>query len=105
MLAEITGGRKIGAVPMWMAHLAVPFAERAAKRKGQKPLFTHYALHVVLENGRYSHDKAAIELGYSPRDFYETLQDTVEWLRAEGEIPAKKRPAPKSRRIRAHAPA
>ena len=105
MLAEITGGRKIGAVPMWMAHLAVPFAERAAKRKGQKPLFTHYALHVVLENGRYSHDKAAIELGYSPRDFYETLQDTVEWLRAEGEIPAKKRPAPKRRRIRAHAPA
>lgn len=103
MLAEITGRKKVGAVPVWMAHLAVPFAEYSARRKNKKPLFTHYALRVVLENAHFSHDKAARELGYSPRDLYDTLEDTVEWLRETGEIPAEKSTAPRRRRIRAGA--
>lgn len=101
MLARITGRRKVGAVPMWMAHLAVPFAKCTARRRHKKPLFTHYALHVVLENGRCSHDKATRELGYSPRDLFDTLEDTVEWLRETGEIPAGKRRTPGRCRIRA----
>ena len=88
---------------MWMAHLAVPFAEYAAKRKHAKPLFTHYALRVVLENDRFSHDKAARELGYSPRDLFDTLEDTVAWLRETGEIPALKSPARKPKALRARA--
>lgn len=100
MLHEITGRRKIGAVPMWMARLAAPLAERLAKRRHRKPLFTPYALRVVLENGLFSHDKAARELGYAPRELYETLEDTVEWLQETGEIPKPATPAPKRRRIR-----
>lgn len=103
MLAEITDGRKPGVIPMWMAHLAVPFAEHAAKRKHAKPLFTHYALRVVLENDRFSHDKAARELGYSPRDLFDTLEDTVAWLRETGEIPALKSPARKPKALRTRA--
>lgn len=100
MLSRITGRRKIGAVPMWMAHLAVPFAEYAARRRHKKPLFTHYALHVVLENGRFSHDKAARELGYSPRDLFDTLEDTVGWMHETGEIPTEKHRTSGCRRIR-----
>lgn len=103
MLADLTGRRRIGAIPMWMAHLAVPFAEHAARRKHKKPLFTHYALRVVLENAHFSHDKASRELGYSPRSLSDTLEDTVRWLRETGEIPAQKTPSPKRRRIRAGA--
>ena len=40
MLAEITGGRKPGVIPMWMGHLAVPFAEHAAKRKLYQSKYT-----------------------------------------------------------------
>ena len=102
MLHEITGKKKVGVVPMFLARLAAPFAERLAKRRHRKPLFTPYALRVVLENARYSHDKATAELGYRPRDLYETLEDTVEWLYETGEIPKEKLTAPKRCRRRAH---
>ena len=95
MLHAITGKRRIGCVPMFLARLAAPIAERHAKRTRRKPLFTPYALRVVRENGRFSHDKAARELGYAPRELYETLEDTVEWLRENGEIGS-----PKQRRRR-----
>ncbi len=102
MLAQITGRRKVGAVPMWMARLAAPLAQRLAARRGKKPLFTPYALRVVLENARFSHDKATAELGYRPRGLYETLEDTVAWLEEAGEIPKAPSPAPKrcKRRVR-----
>ncbi len=105
MLADITGKRKVGAVPMWMARLAAPFAEAHAKRLHKKPLFTAYALRVVLENGRYSHDKAARELGYAPRELYVTLEDTVAWLRETGEVPDGARPVKRRLRTRARAAA
>ena len=94
MLRSIAGGRKIGTVPFWLAKICAPLSEYLAKKRGRKPLFTSYSLRVLRENARFSHDKATSELGYRPRELYETLQDTAEWLRETGELP----PERKSRR-------
>jgi dihydroflavonol-4-reductase len=50
----------------------------------QKPLFTRYSLSVLSSNCLISNRKAAQELGFSPRPFRETLQDTVRWFREQG---------------------
>lgn len=80
MLREIVAGKRPGTVPLWMAKLAAPILERHALHRGKKPLFTGYSLSTLNVNSRFSHDKAASELGYAPRDLFETLRDTVEWL-------------------------
>ena len=69
-----------------------------AKRKKQKPLFSPYALKVILENGNYSHEKATQELGYNPRSLEETLSDTVDWLKETGEIKEKRTGMRRSRK-------
>lgn len=91
MLRSIAGGRKIGSVPFWLAKICAPLSEYLAKKRGRKPLFTSYSLRVLRENARFSHDKATSELGYRPRELYETLQDTAEWLRETGELPPEKK--------------
>ncbi|MFQ7078916.1 MAG: hypothetical protein ACLRSW_13815 [Christensenellaceae bacterium] len=58
-------------------------AFRQARRKAQKrrPLYTKYSLYTLSSNDKFSHEKATKELGYKPRDLYETLTDTVLWLK------------------------
>ena len=43
-----------------------------------------YSLDTLTTNARYSHEKAARELGYVVRPFDETVRDTIAWLRDEG---------------------
>ncbi|MBN1322034.1 MAG: NAD-dependent epimerase/dehydratase family protein [Thermoleophilia bacterium] len=50
----------------------------------ERPLFTSYSLDVISSNCWMSHEKAARELGFSPRPIQETLVDTVRWFREEG---------------------
>lgn len=91
MLGEISGrSRRSLPLPLRLASLGVPFSEWQARRKHRKPLFTGYSLRVLRSNDKFSHGKASLELGYAPRDLYDTLQDTVRWLRASGEIGMKK---------------
>ena len=80
MLRAIISGKRVGTVPLWMAKIAAPILERQALRHGEKPLFTGYSLSTLNVNSRFSHDKAAKELGYAPRELFETLRDTVSWL-------------------------
>lgn len=40
-----------------------------------------YSLQALNSNDRFSHRKADDELDYHPRDLYETLRDTVAWLK------------------------
>lgn len=58
-----------------------------AKRRRERPLYTKYSLYTLASNDRFSHDKATRELGYQPRDLYQTIRDTIAWLN-------RKRPAP-----------
>ncbi|MEG1887771.1 MAG: NAD-dependent epimerase/dehydratase family protein, partial [Oscillospiraceae bacterium] len=87
MLHEITGKREIKCIlPLWFAKLTAPLAETYYKLLKQPPLFTSYSIYTLNSNSNFSHDKAAEELGYQPRDMKETLRDTVNWLADQGRI-------------------
>ena len=64
-------------VPLWLASALAPAAKKVAERQGHSPLFTPYALETLRTNHRFSHDKAARDLGYAPRDLRYTVRDTV----------------------------
>ncbi|WP_343209344.1 NAD-dependent epimerase/dehydratase family protein [Anaerolentibacter hominis] len=81
MVKEVNGGRRIPILPMWMARAGTPFLEWYAKRRKQRPLYTRYSLYTLKSNDRFSHDKATRDLNYRPRDMYETIQDTVKWMK------------------------
>jgi dihydroflavonol-4-reductase len=49
----------------------------------QKPLFTTYSLDVISSGCTMTYEKAARELGYAPRPFAETMEDTVRWFRKQ----------------------
>lgn len=50
--------------------------------KMKKPLFfTPYAIAVLDSNGQFSCQAASKTFNYSPRSLYDTLQDTVQWLK------------------------
>lgn len=48
---------------------------------GTKPQFTRYSLATLKSNSLFSHQKAARELGYRPRPFEKSLQDSIEWYK------------------------
>ncbi len=81
MLKSICGGRRLPVLPMWMAKAAAPLLGWIAKLKKERPLYTKYSLYTLKSNDKFSHDKATSELGYKPRDLYQTLKDTVAWLK------------------------
>ncbi len=91
MLKEITQGKSVRVWPTWMAKMVAPAMAKAAIRKGMKPIFTTYSLETLKVNGRFSHDKATRELGFMPRELYETLKDTVNWLYTSGECERKQK--------------
>ena len=39
---------------------------------------------MLQSNDKFSHEKADRELGYHPRDLYDTLKDTVKWMASSG---------------------
>ncbi len=80
MLKHIHGGRKLPTLPLWMAKAALPFMRLYAKITKSRPLYTKYSLYTLHSNDKFSHDKATAELGYRPRDIFQTLKDTVAWL-------------------------
>ncbi len=44
------------------------------------PRFTPYSLEVLQSNSHISHEKASRELGYHPRNLYDSLHDAVHWF-------------------------
>lgn len=89
MIRFLQGGRRVPSLPLWMAKIATPFIEMWAKRHHRRPLYTRYSLYTLHSNDKFSHDKATRELGYLPRDLYQTLADTLAWLQEkEKSIPA-----------------
>lgn len=70
--------------PLWLARMASPAVIAASKLLGTRPLITPYALQIVACNYHFKHDKAAAELGYSPRPIEDTLTDMLGWYKQEG---------------------
>lgn len=89
--AEFLGKKRIKLVlPMWMAKAVAPLAEIYYDILKQPPLFTRYSMNVLCSNGFFTNDKAKKVLGYTTRDFRETIRDAVDSLAAQGRIPKKK---------------
>lgn len=87
MLHKITGKRKITRfLPLWFVRLTAPLAELDYKILRQKPLYTTYSIYTVSSNAHFTHAKASSELGYAPRDMYDSLRDTVTWLQEQGRL-------------------
>lgn len=79
-MQKATGGPKKICFPLSLAKMMAPVFEWAGKVTKKCPLFTRYSLHTMESNGRFSHDKATMELGYSPRDMMDTVSDTINYL-------------------------
>lgn len=81
MTASHCGRRPPPALPLWLAHLAVPFAAGYAWLRHERPIFTSYSLQTLASNSLFSSAKAQDELGYHARDLADTVRDTVRWLK------------------------
>jgi len=75
-------------VPYLAALAWAPISSGLTRLFGNEPLFTTYSLKVLRGNRQVSHEKAARELGYRPRDLRETIADTIRWFRDLGSLPA-----------------
>lgn len=82
-MAKASGKKEKPCVPIFIARLAAPLFLLDAKRRRKRPLFTKYSLMTLESNTRFSHDKAATELGYYPRDISESVRDMVDYLERE----------------------
>lgn len=86
-LHEITGKKKIKTyLPLWFVKLTAPLAEFYYKILKQPPLYTAYSIYTLNTHALFSHEKATKELGYTTRDYRETLKDTVVWLKEVGKL-------------------
>jgi dihydroflavonol-4-reductase len=71
-------------MPRWLAFVGAPFMAGFAKMTGNRPLYTSASVRALRTGQDVSHDKAARELGYSPRPLRETIVDTFEWFHQSG---------------------
>ena len=87
-VAEITGVTAPRFVcPTSIARLGVPLASVWAWATGTEPLFTAVSLQAIAGSNRsICQDRAVRDLGYAPRPFQETLEDTLAWFARTGRL-------------------
>ena len=56
---------------------------------GRRPVFTAYSIDVLRSNSNVSSVRAQEELGFTTRQWQESIHDQVEWLRAEDMLPTR----------------
>jgi len=66
--------------PLWLAKLSAPLLEGWAKWRKQPPLYTRESVQVLGDNDDFVYQKAANELGHSPRALEESLRDAYAWF-------------------------
>lgn len=78
---EVTG-RAFGCikVPFGLAKLAAVVMPYYYRRTRGKPRFTALSLDVLRSNSNISHAKASAELGYQPRNLFDSIADAVAWF-------------------------
>jgi dihydroflavonol-4-reductase len=78
---QITGRRLMRpVVPLKVADWAAPLMMHLGRLNGTQPLYTRAMLTALTSNRLISCAKASRELGYAPRPFHQTLEDTLRWL-------------------------
>ena len=73
-------------IARWFAYATGALSEIYYKIVKQKPLFTSYSVYTTGTNANFSIDKAKKELGYFPRDFKDTMVDTIYWMKENKKI-------------------
>jgi dihydroflavonol-4-reductase len=67
-------------IPFNLAEFAARFTPWYYHATRSTPRFTPYSLEVLKSNSHISHAKASRELGYRPRNLYESIADAVQWF-------------------------
>ena len=78
-------------VALWTPVAVTPIAdavEAVAAMRKKRPAITRSFVHAFTQCWYTCSDKAIEELGYDPPSLQEIAQDTLDWLRAEGRLPA-----------------
>ncbi len=70
--------------PRWLAMFSAPFATWFARITGTRPLYTTASLLALQSNQHMSSARAQRDLGFSPRSFDESLEDTLRWYVDQG---------------------
>lgn len=92
-LSERGCGKKVPrALPLWFVKALAPFLEWSSVLHRQKLFLTPYSAYTLGTNSSFSHEKASAALGYAPRDWRQSLDDLVEWLRLSGLLQIKPNP-------------
>jgi dihydroflavonol-4-reductase len=73
-------------IPFDLAKFVARFTPAYYRLAKATPRFTPYSLEVLQSNSYISHEKATRELGYRPRNLYESIADAIQWF-----IEARKR--------------
>ena len=76
-------------VPISMAYKLAGQMEKKAKKTGEKPMMTNFAVYNLARNNHFDYSKAERELGYHTRPYEETLRDEAQWLKKEGFLEKK----------------
>jgi dihydroflavonol-4-reductase len=90
-MAELVGelvGRPCGkfVCPHWLAQVGAVYFKGMSGLTGKQPLYTSMSLKALRDNKNISHERAERELGYHPRPFRDTLEDTLRWFRENGQL-------------------
>jgi dihydroflavonol-4-reductase len=87
IVEEVTGTRapRLSA-PLAVARLGAPFVEAFSRVTGTRPLYTRGALETLCQNCRFVNDRARGALGFEPRPFRQTVEDSIAWFRASGRL-------------------
>jgi dihydroflavonol-4-reductase len=87
MVADSTGvPAPRWAAPLWAARAGAPFSTAAALVLRHRPLFTGVSLAALRNNRRVNSERAASDLGHSPRDLRDSVAETVRWFADQGII-------------------
>ena len=73
--------------PMWLAEMGAPLMTLWARMTGAEPLYTSESLEALRSNRDMRSDKAMKDLGFSPRQFEQSVYEVYEWHRAQGNLP------------------
>jgi dihydroflavonol-4-reductase len=71
---------------MAVAYLVVSLYAMVSRLVGARPLFTAVALDALSGSREVSHERAARELGYSPRPLHKTVEDSLHWFVESGTL-------------------
>ena len=72
---------KIKYLPLGQARILAHIMGAYSRLTKSVPVFTPYALEVLLSNSNISHAKATRELGYHPRPLRQSIAETIAWFR------------------------